>query len=132
MRLGIGVQMSAQDELSGETLAAVSREMVRLKAQYYGKGATEAKSYACDDWLFCVLGGGMTTVERTLLEHGDGALVRQVRLRFQENMDESFVGAVRRLTGREVRAYHSQVVFDPDFTIEFFLLGPHVATDDRR
>lgn len=82
--------MSAQDEISGETLAAISREMVRLKAEHYGKGPREAKTYLCDDWLFCVLKGGMTTVERTLLEHGDSDLVRQVRLRFQTNMTESF------------------------------------------
>jgi hypothetical protein len=44
--------MPAQDEISGETLAAISREMVRLKAEYYGRGASDAKSYVCDDWLF--------------------------------------------------------------------------------
>ena len=116
--------MSAEDDLSGDVLAAISREMVRLKAQYYGKGATEVKTYVCDDWVFCVLKGGMTTVERTLLQHGEEQLVRQVRLRFQENMDESFTGAVARLTGRKVLTYQSQVVFDPHYTIEIFLLGP--------
>ena len=116
--------MSAQDDLSGDVLAAISREMVRLKAQYFGKGATEVKTYVCDDWVFCVLKGGMTRVEHTLLQHGEERLVRQVRLRFQENMDESFMGAVARLTGRRVLTYQSQVLFDPDFTIEIFLLGP--------
>lgn len=116
--------MSAQDDLPGDVLAAISREMVRLKAQYYGKGATEVKTYVCDDWVFCVMKGGMTTVERTLLEHGEEQLVRQVRLRFQENMDQSFMGAVARLTGRRVLTYQSQVVFDPHFTIEIFLLSP--------
>jgi uncharacterized protein YbcI len=115
--------MSAQDEIPGETLAAISREMVRLKADHYGKGATEAKTYVCDDWLFCVLKGGMTAVERTLLAHGEDDLVRQVRLRFQQNMDESFTGVVTHLTRRKVLTYQSQVVFDPDFTIEIFLLG---------
>lgn len=92
---GIG-PVSAQDEISGETLAAISRELVRLTAEHYGKGATEAKTYVFDDWLFCVLKGGMTTVERTLLEHGDDHLVRQVRMRFQQNMDHSFTGVVHR------------------------------------
>jgi len=119
--------MTAQDEISGDTLAAISREMVRLKAHHYGKGASEAKSYLCDDWLFCVLKGGMTTVEETLLEHGDSDLVRRVRLRFQENMGESFKDVVSRLTGREILTYESQVVFDPNFTVEIFLLGGPVA-----
>jgi uncharacterized protein YbcI len=116
--------VSAQEEISGETLAAISREMVRLKAENYGKGATEAKTYVCDDWLFCVLKGGMTTVERTLLRHGEDDLVRQVRLRFQDKMDGSFTGVIRRLTGRQVLGYASQVMFEPDFVIEIFLLGP--------
>ncbi|MBV9193549.1 MAG: hypothetical protein JO168_05345 [Solirubrobacterales bacterium] len=47
--------MTAQEDISGEMLAAISREMVRLKAQDSGKGATEAKSYLCDEWLCCVL-----------------------------------------------------------------------------
>jgi uncharacterized protein YbcI len=121
--------MPAQDEISGETLAAISREMVRLKAEYYGRGASEAKSYVCDDWLFCALQGGMTTVERTLLQHGGHDLVRQVRLKFQQNMDDSFRDVVSRLTGRRVLTYQSQVVFDPDFTIEIFLLGSPTAED---
>lgn len=119
--------MSAQDELSGETLAAISREMVRLKAEHYGRGSSEAKTYACDDWLFCVLKGGMTRVEQTLLEHGERELVRQVRMRFQANMDHSFKDVVEQLTGRGVLGYVSQVMFDPDFVLEVFLLGPRVA-----
>lgn len=121
--------MTAESELAGETLAAISREMVRLKAQHYGKGAVEAKTYVCDDWVFCVLKGGFTTVEQTLLDHGDEDLVRRVRLRFQENMDEAFVDVVTRLTGRPVLSYASQVVFDPNFTVELFLLGPSAGED---
>jgi uncharacterized protein YbcI len=122
--------VSLQEEISGDVLGAISREMVRLKAEHYGKGATEAKTYVCDDWLFCVLKGGMTTVERTLLDHGEEELVRQVRLRFQDNMDESFKGVVAELTGRPVLTYQSQVLFNPDFVVEIFLLGP--PTDGAR
>lgn len=110
-------------EIPGEILAAISREMIRLKAERFGKGPTEAKTYVCDDWLFCVMKGGLTPVERNLLEHGEERLVRQVRLRFQENMEESFTGAIRRLTGREIVNYQSQLLVDPDYLIEIFLLG---------
>lgn len=116
-------------ELSGETLDAISREMGRIKAQHYGKGPTEAKTYLCDDFLFCVLKGGMTVVERTLLEHGDGELVRQVRMRFQANLDDTFRDVVTRLTGRQVIGYASQVLFDPDHVVEMFLLGSPI--DER-
>ena len=110
-------------ELSGEVLAAVSREMVRIKAEHYGKGATEAKSSLGDNFLFCVLKDGITQVERNLLEHDDADLVRRVRLRFQDNMAETFTGAVARISGHEVLTYESQIMFDPDYTVEMFVLG---------
>lgn len=118
--------MSQTQRISHETFAAISREMVRIKAQHYGKGPTQAKTYLCDDFLFCVMKGGMTVVERNLLEHGDAELVRTVRLRFQENMSETFKDAVQRLTGHNVLSYHSQVMFDPDHVVEMFLLGEKV------
>ena len=36
-------------EITREELAAVANEIVRLKAQYYGKGPTEAKAYQNDE-----------------------------------------------------------------------------------
>ncbi len=108
--------------LSGETLAAISREMVRLKAQHYGKGAVEAKSYLNDNFLFVVLKGGITKIEQTLIESGDEGLVRQVRLRFQEQMSDAFTNAVEQLTDRKVVQYQSQIVFNPDYSFEIFLL----------
>lgn len=109
-------------EITRENLSSVANEIVRLKAHYYGKGPTEAKAYQNDDVLVVTLKGGLTTVEKTLLDAGDSALVRQVRLRFQEVMAANFIDAVQRLTGREVLSYMSQVVFDPDFCFEFFVL----------
>ena len=120
--------MPATQEITRESLAAVANEIVRLKAQYYGKGPTEAKAFMNDDVLVVVLKGGLTTVEKTLLEGGDGALVRQVRLRFQEIMETNFVDAVQRLTGQNVASYMSQIVFDPDYAFEFFVLGGTDAT----
>jgi uncharacterized protein YbcI len=112
----------ASNTIPGEQLAAITREMVRIKSQHYGKGATEAKSYQCDNFLFCVMKGGITTVEQNLLEHGDADLVRQVRLRFQHNNGETFRQAVQRITGRRVLSYESQVLFAPDYVVEMFVL----------
>jgi len=110
-------------DISRESLAAVANDLVRLKAQYYGKGPTEAKAYLNDDVLVVVLRGGLTTVERTLLNADEDALVRQVRLRFQQVMEQNFIDAVQRNTGQKVLTYMSQIVFDPDFCFEFFVLS---------
>jgi uncharacterized protein YbcI len=117
----------ASSTLLGEQLAAITREMVRIKSQSYGKGATEAKTYQCDNFLFCVMKGGMTTVEQNLLQHGDADLVREVRLRFQHNNGAAFRDAVQRITARRVVAYESQVVFDPDYVVEIFVLDDDLA-----
>ena len=114
----------ADDQLPGEVLAAITREMVRIKSESYGKGATEAKSYQCDNFLFCVLKGGLTRVEQTLLSHDDQDLVRHVRMRYQTLEGDAFTQAVERLSGRRVLTYQSQVLFDPDYAVEIFVLGP--------
>ena len=114
----------ADGQLSGEVLAAITREMVRIKSESYGKGATAAKTYQCDNFLFSVLRGGMTRVEETLLKHEDADLVRPVRRRYLSLEGPASTDAVERLSGREVLSYQSQVLFDPDYTVEMFVLGP--------
>lgn len=53
----LGLQRHGDQTLTGEQLAAITREMVRIKSKHFGRGATEGKSYQCDDFLFCVLKG---------------------------------------------------------------------------
>ncbi len=113
--------------ISGEALAAVSRELVRMKAQHYGKGPMETKTYANDNFLFCVMKGGLTRVEETLVAGGEAALVRTVRPRFQEQVREMFVSSVEEIVGRKVLAYESQILFDPDTIVEIFLLADDKA-----
>jgi uncharacterized protein YbcI len=117
--------------IPGEQLAAITREMVRIKSQDYGKGATEAKTYQCDNFVFCVLKNAFTTVERNLLEHGDAALVREVRLRFQHHTGNTLPAVVERITGRRVLTYESQVLFDPDYVVEIFVLDDDAPTGGR-
>ena len=113
---------------TGEELAAVTNGIVGLFREYYGRGPTKAKSYLLDDaYVVCVLHHTMTTVEQTLVKTGQGRLVREVRLTFQEALADSFRGVVEEATGRRVATYHSQLALDPDIGIEFFLLEPRAA-----
>ncbi|MBN1527844.1 MAG: DUF2294 domain-containing protein [Thermoleophilaceae bacterium] len=100
----------------------ISNAMVGLKKEFYGKGPTEAKTYINDQYVFCVMKGGLTRNELTLIEKGEELLVRQYRLRFQEAMADATTESIERITGRQVLAYHSQIVFNPEHTVEFFVL----------
>ena len=102
--------------------AEISNAMVGLKKEFYGKGPTKAKTFLNDNYVFCVMEGGLTRNEQTLIERGHEDLVRNYRLRFQEAMEGPTVEAVQRITGRTVIGYHSQIVFNPERAFEIFVL----------
>jgi uncharacterized protein YbcI len=97
---------------------------VQLHKEYYGKGPTKAKTFLVDNALLCLLEGGFTVVEKTLIESGRASAVHDVRHSFQSAMEQPFVKAVERITGRPVVAYMSQVHTNPDVAAELFLLEP--------
>ena len=105
-------------------LAQISTELVQLHSRYYGKGPTKAKTHMVDDAVVCVLRGGFTTVERTLLDTGEVESVYQMRRSFQQAMEENFRLIVEQATGRNVSAYMSSIHVDPDLAVELFVLEP--------
>jgi len=52
-------------------------------------------------------------------------------LRYQEHNRDAFQSAVERLAGRRVLTYHSQVLFDPDWVFEIFVLGDELVSPDE-
>ena len=108
----------------GEMLASISTGLVQLHRQYYGKGPTKAKTYMVNDTVLCMLKGGFTTVERTLIDDGKTDEVHEIRRSFQRTMQEQFTGVVQEATGRTVIAYMSQVHTNPDLAAELFVLEP--------
>jgi uncharacterized protein YbcI len=100
----------------------ISNAMVGLKKDFYGKGPTKAKTFLNDNYVFCVMEGGLTRNEQTLIDRGHEDLVRTYRLRFQEAMEGPTVEAVQRITDRNVIGYHSQIVFKPERAFEIFVL----------
>jgi uncharacterized protein YbcI len=109
---------------TGETAAQISNAIVAIFSEFYGRGPTRAKTYLVDDYVFTVCQDILTTVEQTLVEHGNEDLVRKVRLTFQEAESDRFTGAVTGITGRRVITYHSQVTFHPPTAFEIFVLEP--------
>lgn len=108
-------------ERGGALLSKISNEIVRAFKRYYGKGPTKAKSYMVDDLLFIVLRGGVTVAEETLLEAGKADAVRSFRQTFENEMEARLTGLIEDLTGRRVINYQSQILFDPDMSVEIFV-----------
>jgi uncharacterized protein YbcI len=108
----------------GAILTAISDGLVALLKEYYGKGPTRAKTYYEDDLVVCLLRGGFTRVEKTLLDGGRGTAVIQQRMAFQEVMRDRFQGVIQDATGREVIGFMSGNQADPDMICEVFILAP--------
>jgi len=122
-------QMSPQAH--GDVLTAISDGMVALLKEYYGRGPTRAKSYYEDDLVVCLLRGGFSRVEQTLLAGGRGSSVIQQRMEFQELMRERFESVVETATGRRVIGFMSGNQQDPDIMCEVFILAPTDLVDDH-
>jgi uncharacterized protein YbcI len=115
----------------GDVLTAISDGIVALLKEFYGRGPTRTKSYYEDDLVVCLLRGGFTRVEQTLLEGGRGPAVIQQRMEFQELMRERFVAVIERATGRRVIGFMSGNQQHPDIMCEVFILAPTDLVDDE-
>jgi len=115
----------------GDVLTAISDVLVALLKEFYGRGPTRAKSYYEDDLVVCVLRGGFSRVEETLLEGGRGAAVIQQRMEFQDVMRARFTGVIEGATGRPVIGFMSGNQQHPDLICEVFILGPTDLIDEH-
>ena len=114
----------ATPAMDGALRSAVSQAIVRIHAEHYGKGATQAKTYAWDNLLVTVLRDVLTVAERTLVDVGRADTVRDVRATFQFTMEQTFCAAIERLTGRRVHSFMSQVDPVNGLGVEVFVLEP--------
>lgn len=125
--------MDEHTELSprgrGEVRTAISEGIVALLKDFYGTGPTRAKTYVADDLVVCLLRGGFTKVEQTLLEGGRGHAVVAQRVDFHEVMRERFVAVVERATGRRVIGFMAGSQQEPDMICEVFVLSPTDLVD---
>ncbi len=113
----------------GDVLTAISDGMVALLKEFYGHGPTRTKSYYADDLVVCVLRGGFSRVEQTLLEGGRGNAVIQQRMEFQELMRLRFEEVIEHATGRRVIGFMSGNQQHPDMMCEVFILAPTDLVD---
>ena len=107
-------------------LQAVSKEMVRLYKELFGRGPTQARTHwAGPDALITILGDTLTPAERNLVKLGEHQRLRDTRMAFQYATVREFCEPVERLTGRTVRSFQSSVDPEADgMACELFIFHP--------
>src|SRR3954451_18607280 len=117
---------SAEREHS--VLSEISREMVRLYKEQFGRGPTKARTaFAGPDLLICTLEQSLTPAEKRLRDLGERQSLRDTRLIFQHASESEFKDIIERLLGRGVRAFISGLDVDADVSAEVFYLLPAAA-----
>src|SRR3954453_3710266 len=111
------------DEHRVSVLAEISREMVRLYKEQFGRGPTRARSdFAGPDTLICTLEDTFTPAEQRLADMGEHKRVRDTRLYFQHATETEFCEVIERQLGRTVRAFVSGIDTNRDVSAEVFYL----------
>jgi len=115
--------VSATPLTGAALLAGVTDAMVALHERYHHRAPVTAKTLLLgDDLLACVMGGVYTDVEKTMIELQRATIVQETRSEIQAAMQDKFISAVERLSGREVLAFISNHHVGPDLEIELFML----------
>jgi uncharacterized protein YbcI len=103
--------------------AQISREMVRLYKELFGRGPTKARTeFAGPDIVICSLENTFTPAERSLADMGEHQRLRDTRMYFQAATSDRFREIIERLTGRKVRAFISGLDAGVDVCCEVFYL----------
>ena len=112
-----------QDNQHDSVRAEISREMVRLYKELFGRGPTKARTeFAGPDIVICSLENTFTPAERSLVEMGEHQRLRDTRMYFQAATHDKFTEIIERLTGRKVRAFISGLDAEEDICAEVFYL----------
>jgi uncharacterized protein YbcI len=116
----------AEDDSATYSMRAeLSREMVRLYKDLFGRGPTKSRTdFATPDTILCTLEDSLTPAERALVEMGEHQRLRDTRMYFQHATEERFREVVERVTGRQVRAFISGLDTVQDVAVEVFYLEP--------
>ena len=125
--------MSVEDRAprSGDLKQAISDAIVRVTADFIGRGPTRAKTYITGEIVFCVMQDTLTRGERSLVADGDGESVRGMRRGFQDAMRRPLCEAIEGLTGRKVVSFLSDNDVETETAIEVFVLDAPAGNGDN-
>jgi uncharacterized protein YbcI len=105
--------------------AEISREIVHLYKQQFGRGPTKARTdFAGPDIVICTLEDSLTPAERKLAELGEHQRLRDTRLYSQYVTEGQFREVIERVLNRKVRGFISGLDTSKDISAELFYLEP--------
>jgi uncharacterized protein YbcI len=107
---------------SGAIVAAVSRQVVGIYAEHFGRGPTKAKTVWRAGVVVCVLEDVFTRPEQVLIEGGRFAQVRNHRGALHETIEPLLRAAIEEMTGFRVKACLGQVGVE-GVAVETFVLA---------
>ena len=117
------IPLAEDDAASQSVRAELSREMVRLYKELFGRGPTKARSdFAGTDILICTLEESFTPAEQALVSLGEFQRLRDTRTYFQHATEDKFRAVVERVLNRKIRAFVSGVDVERDVSSEIFYL----------
>jgi uncharacterized protein YbcI len=106
-------------------LAEISRHMVRLYKEQFGRGPTKVRThFAGPDTVICTLEDSLTPAERRLAEMNEHQRLRDTRLYFQHATENEFRGVIESVLDRKVRGFVSGIDTRSDISAEVFYLEP--------
>jgi uncharacterized protein YbcI len=114
----------------GRMASAVSNAIVRLFAEYLGRGPTKARAVVTGAAIMVILEETLTKAERKLIDAGMGESVRETRRLLQDTMRDEMIAAVEDLTGRRVIGFLSDHQLDPDISMESFIFERQAHSPD--
>jgi uncharacterized protein YbcI len=102
----------------------ISREILRIYEESYGRGAGQSQTFLTDGWVTVVLDQlELMPSELFLIENGKHDAVAHVRTQYQHAIQTPLRAAIERATGRRVVGCASTTsVEEPRFAVEIFKL----------
>lgn len=108
--------------------AEISRQMVRLYKDLFGRGPTKVRTeFAGPDTVICTLRESLTPAEQAMAKLGEHQRLRESRTFFQHASEDEFRQTVEDILDRRVEAFVSGMDTKEDVASEVFYLEPRRA-----
>ena len=105
--------------------AEISRQMVRLYKDLFGRGPTKVRTeFAGPDTVICTLRESLTPAEQAMAKLGEHQRLRDTRTFFQHASEDDFCQSVEDILDRRVEAFVSGMDTKRDVAAEIFYLEP--------